>query len=41
MRATVEAIAERSEVLRTLRDEGAIEIVGGMYDVTNGEVEFF
>ena len=41
VRATVEAISHRSEVLRTLRDEGAIEIVGGMYDVTNGEVEFF
>ena len=41
VRATVEAIAARSDVLRELRDEGAIAIVGGMYDITTGAVEFF
>lgn len=34
------AIPERSDVLRELCDDGAIEIVGGMYDITSGAVEF-
>jgi len=34
------AIPDRSDVLRTLRDEGAIDIVGGLYDVSTGAVEF-
>jgi carbonic anhydrase len=37
---TVAAITERSEVLRKLENEGAIEIVGGMYDIATGAVEF-
>ena len=41
VRRSVEEIAERSEVLRELRDEGSIKIVGGMYDVETGAVEFF
>lgn len=36
----VEAIPRRSEVLRCLRDEGRIDIVGGYYDVSNGSVAF-
>lgn len=40
VRRTVAGIAERSEVLRELRDTGAIEIVGAMYDVSSGSVEF-
>jgi len=41
VRSTVEAIGQRSDVLRELRDAGAIDIVGGMYDITTGAVEFF
>jgi carbonic anhydrase len=36
----VAAIPARSEVLRRLRDEGRIDIVGGIYDVATGAVEF-
>lgn len=41
VRLGVDGIAKRSEVLREMRDAGEIDIVGGMYDVTTGEVEFF
>jgi carbonic anhydrase len=41
VRSTVEAIAERSDVLRGLRDAGTIGIVGGMYDISTGAVEFY
>jgi len=37
---TVAAIAERSAVLRDLKDNGNIDIVGGMYDISNGSVTF-
>ena len=40
VRLAVESIPERSEVLKRLRDEGAIDIVGGYYDVGTGAVEF-
>lgn len=36
----VEGIPLHSEVLRRLRDDGSIDIVGGMYDVATGVVEF-
>jgi len=36
----VQAVPEPSEVLRKLRDAGSIEIVGGLYDVATGAVEF-
>jgi carbonic anhydrase len=36
----VEAISERSGVLGEMRESGAIAIVGGIYDVTSGSVEF-
>ncbi|HET6415101.1 MAG TPA: carbonic anhydrase family protein [Polyangiales bacterium] len=38
---SVSGIAERSEVLRGMRASGAIEIVGGIYDIASGAVEFF
>jgi len=38
---SVDGIAKRSEVLRAMRDSGEIDIVGGMYNVANGAVEFF
>lgn len=41
VRRTVTEISAQSQVLRELRDAGTIEIVGGMYDITTGAVEFF
>jgi len=38
---TIAAIRERSEVLRTLENEGAISIVGGMYHIETGEVTLY
>lgn len=40
VRLGVEGIMKRSDVLREMRDEGSIKIVGGMYDVETGGVEF-
>jgi carbonic anhydrase len=40
LRQAMDAIPKRSEVLRTMRDEGAIDIVGGLYDVATGAVDF-
>lgn len=37
---TVEGIAKQSDVLREMQDSGAIDIVGGMYDVATGAVDF-
>jgi carbonic anhydrase len=37
---TVEGIAKQSDVLREMHDSGAIDIVGGMYDVATGAVDF-
>lgn len=37
----VEQIRAQSEVLKALEDEGKIAIVGAMYDVANGQVEFY
>jgi carbonic anhydrase len=37
----VDGISKRSDVLREMRDDGRIDIVGGMYDITTGAVEFF
>jgi len=41
IRQTMRAIRDRSEVLRELADAGDIEIVGGIYDISTGAVEFF
>ena len=40
VRLTVEALTERSAVLRELVEDGKLEIVGAMYDVATGEVDF-
>jgi carbonic anhydrase len=40
VRRVVAAISERSGVLAEMRQSDAIDIVGGMYDVTCGSVEF-
>jgi len=37
---TLVEILERSEVLKEMYDKGEIGLVGGMYDVETGEVEF-
>jgi carbonic anhydrase len=37
----VEGIRRRSPILADLEKKGAIEIVGGMYDLTTGRVELF
>jgi carbonic anhydrase/SulP family sulfate permease len=37
---TVQRIFEESETLANLAHEGRIAIVGAMYDVTSGEIEF-
>ena len=38
---TLDTLRERSPVLRELEDEGSIRIVGAMYDVESGAVEFW
>lgn len=40
VRRTIDQVRERSEVLRSLLDDGSIGIVGGMYDVKTGKVTF-
>jgi len=40
VRGTVDHILAESEVLRELREAGAIDVVGAMYDVASGRVEF-
>ena len=38
---TIEGIRERSAVLRELKAQGAITIVGAMYDIETAKVDFF
>ncbi|MDX1628957.1 MAG: carbonic anhydrase family protein [Fulvivirga sp.] len=38
---TIEQIKKDSPVLKEMLDEGDIDIVGGMYDVTSGKVSFY
>jgi carbonic anhydrase len=40
VRRVIETILEQSSVLREMRTAGEIDVVGGMYDVGNGAVEF-
>lgn len=41
VRLTIERIRKESSVIAELEQEGKIKIVGGMYDVYTGKVEFF
>lgn len=41
VKLTAGLIRERSAVLREMLDAGQIDVVGGMYDVETGAVEFF
>lgn len=40
VKATVEQITQNSQVLKEMIDNGKIGIVGGMYDIESGHVEF-
>jgi carbonic anhydrase len=40
VRRVVAEVSARSEVLREMETSGAIDVVGGFYDVTSGSVEF-
>lgn len=41
VKRTAEEIMERSDILRDLIQQGKVGIIGAMYDVTTGQVEFF
>jgi carbonic anhydrase len=41
VRKTVKDILERSAIIKEMVDAGEIGIIGGMYDVTTGKVEFY
>ena len=41
VRRAVRGISEKSDVLRELKAGGALDIVGGMHDITTGTVQFF
>lgn len=41
VQATVEQVMQNSQVLKQMIDSGEIGIVGGMYDIKSGHVEFF
>jgi len=41
VKRTVQAIIERSPILKDMIEKGEIGIVGGTHDITNGEVVFF
>lgn len=38
---SIKAIYERSPILKEMSDNGEIKVVGGMYDIFNGQVEIF
>lgn len=38
---TIDNIFKQSDVLREMEDSGDIRIIGGMYDLANGAVDFF
>jgi carbonic anhydrase len=40
VRQVADAIPMRSDVLNEMRSSGTIDVVGGLYDVTSGSVEF-
>ncbi len=41
IKRTVQAIMERSPILKELIEKGAIGIVGGNHNITTGEVSFY
>jgi len=38
---TIDNIRSSSQVLKDMEDDGEIQIIGGMYDIKTGEVNFF
>lgn len=41
VKRTVQAISERSPILKEMIKQGEIDIIGGIHDITNGEVTFY
>ena len=41
VRQVIKEIRERSPILREMQDNGQIGLVGGMYDLSTGKVEFY
>src|SRR5450755_2910450 len=41
VRLVMKEISERSPVLRAMVDQGEIKLVGGMYDLSTGKVQFY
>ncbi len=41
VKLTIDRIRNESPIIKAMEDEGTIKIVGGMYDVDSGKVEFF
>ena len=41
VKRTVHAIIERSPILKEMIEKGQIGIVGGMHDISSGEVTFY
>lgn len=41
VKRTVKSITERSPIIKELLEKGEISIVGGIHDITTGEVSFF
>ena len=37
----MELVRKQSDTLRRLEEQGRIAIVGGMYDIASGRIEFF
>ena len=41
VRMTIESIRKHSPILKEMEESGEIKIIGGMYDMTTGEVHFY
>ena len=41
VRLNVKAVTERSSIMAGLVDKGQLKVVGGMYNISTGKVEFF
>ena len=40
VRRSIDGVSARSDVLREMQEAGSIDIVGGMYDISTGKVDF-
>lgn len=38
---SIQNIINKSSIIKELKDQGTIKIIGGLYDVASGEVLFF